>query len=98
MDLSTLVQILNNGIPAGIVGGVTSEMIVRLIDKAKAMFNGKAITKEKIEQLITENIELKETLTKLQDELAKENIVDDIGKINAKNLFYRPIMNGVTIN
>jgi hypothetical protein len=97
MDLSTLVQILNNGIPAGIA----SEMIVRLIDKAKAMFNGKAITKEKIEQLMTEKIELKETLTKLQDELTKANIINvinnadkiEIGKQFNNSTFYNTTFN-----
>ncbi|GHT57666.1 hypothetical protein AGMMS50239_00450 [Bacteroidia bacterium] len=74
MDLIALVSILNNGIPATVVGNVSAAMIVRLIDKVKTMFNGKAITKENAEQLMAENVELKETLASLQDELAKANI------------------------
>ena len=98
MDLSTLVQILNNGIPAGIVGGVASEMIVRLIDKAKAMFNGKAITKEKLEHLMVENIELKVTLTNLQDELIKANIINSADKIEIKSQFINSTFTNTTFN
>ena len=96
MDLSTLIQIINNGIPAEIVGGVASEMIVRLIDKAKAMFNGKTITKEKLEQLMAENAELKETLIKLQNEWTKGNIIiNNAEKIEIKNQFNAPVYNPI---
>jgi len=96
MELSTLVQVINNGIPAGIVGRVASEMIIRLIDKVKTMFNGKAITKEKLEQLMAENVELKDTLTKLQDELTKENIINNANVIEIKNQFNNSIFNKTT--
>ena len=98
MDLSILANILNNGIPAEIVGGVESEMIVRLIDKAKAMFNGKTITKEKLEQLMAENVELKETLEKLHNELIKLNIISDIGRIEIKYQFNNSTINNPCFN
>ena len=98
MDLNTLIQIINNGIPAEIVGGVASEMIVRLIDKVKAMFNGKAVTKEKLEQLIVENAELKETLTELQNELTKANIINNAGKIEIKTQINNSTLNNPTFN
>ena len=94
MELSAIIQILNNGIPAGIVGRLASEAIIRLIDKVKGKFNGKAVTEEKLKQLMAENDDLKETLAELQDELAKENILNDIGKINTKYLFYYPTISG----
>lgn len=98
MDLNALIQIINNGIPAGIVGGVASEMIVRLIDKVKVMFSGKTITKEKLEQLMAENVELKEILVQLQDKLIKENIINNADKIEIKNQFNNSIFNNPTFN
>jgi len=95
MDLSTLVQVINNGIPAGIIGRLASEMI---IEKVKAKFNGKAVTEEKLKQLMAENVDLKEILTELQNQLTKEKIINDIGKINAKYLFYYPKIEGSTFN
>ena len=98
MDLSTLVQVVNNGIPAGIIGRLASEAIIRLIDKVKAKFNGKTITEEKLKQLMVENDDLKEIITELQNELTKENIINDIGKINTKYLFYYPTITNTTFN
>jgi len=92
MDLSTLIQILNNPIPAGIIGGVVSEAIIRLIDKIKAKFDGKEITKEKLERLMNENADLKEALIELENELAKENIIiNKAEKIEVKNQFNAPV-------
>ena len=94
MDLDALIQILNNGISANVIGGVASEMIVRLIDKAKAMFNGKAITKETLERLIDENVELKKTLAELHNELTKSNvIINNADKIEIKNQFINTTIN-----
>jgi len=94
MDFSTLVQIINNGIPAGIVGGVAAEMIVRQIDKIKAMFKGKDITKEKLEKLISENTELKNTLANLQSEYTKGNIIIN----NAQTIEIGTQINNSTLN
>ena len=96
MDLSTLVQILNNGIPAGIISKVAADIIVKQIDKVKAMFNGKVITKEKLEQLMAENDDLKETLVKLQNELTKENIINNADIIEIKNQFNYSTFNNAT--
>ena len=68
MDLSAIIQILNTGIPAGIISKVVA-------DKIKAMFNGKEVTEEKLKQLIVENDDLKETLEDLQKELTKNKTV-----------------------
>ena len=97
MDLDALVQIINNGIPAATIGGIASEMIVRQIDKVKGMFNGKAITKETLERLMTENVELKETLAELQNELTKTNVIInyadkiDIEKQFNNTIFYNTV-------
>jgi len=99
MELSALIQILNNGIPAGIISKVAADIIVKQIDKVKVMFNGKAITEEKLKQLIAENDDLKETLSELQNELSKEKIiVNNTDKIEIKNQFnnsnfYNPTFN-----
>ena len=86
MDFSTLIQVINSGIPAGIAARLASEAIIRLIDKVKAKFNGKAVTEERLKQLMNENVDLKETLEELQNELTKENIiVNCAGKIEIKN-------------
>lgn len=88
MELSALIQILNNGIPAGIVSKVAADIIVKQIDKIKAMFNNKAITEDKLKQLMAENDDLKETLLALQNELSKEKIiVNNADKIEIKNQF-----------
>jgi hypothetical protein len=96
MDLSTLAQILNNGIPAGIISKVAADLIVKQIDKVKTMFNGKVITKEKLEQLMAENDDLKETMAKLQLELTKENIINNADIIEIKNQFNYSTFNNAT--
>jgi len=87
MELSALIQIINSGIPAGIVTRLASEAILKLIEKVKAKFNGKAVTEEKLKQLMDENVELKETVVELQNGLAKENIfINNDGKIEKGNM------------
>ena len=94
MELSTLIQVINSGIPAGIAARLASEAIIKLIDKVKVKFNGKTITEEKLTQLMNENTELKETLVELQNELTKENIfINSAGKIEIKNQFNNSVIN-----
>jgi len=99
MDFNSLIQIINNGIPAGIVSRLASEAIMSLINKLKAKFDGKEITEEKIKQLMAENESFKETLAELQNELTKENmIINNVGKVEIKNQFNFSTLNQPTFN
>jgi hypothetical protein len=99
MDLSELVKIVNSGIPAGIVARLTSEAIIRLIDKIKVKFNGKAVTEEKLKQLMNENADLRETLEDLEKELIKENIIiNGVGKVEINHNTQQLQVSNMTIN
>ena len=87
--MSTLIDILNNGIPAEIIGGVASTTLIRLIDKVKNAFNGNPITEKTFQDLTESNAEIKEIMVELQKELKKMKInIRQITKdgINTSNI------------
>jgi hypothetical protein len=67
--MNALVDILNNGIPAEIIGGLASTGIVQLIEKTKVAFKGKSVTKDELEKMQESNEEVKKLLSELQNKL-----------------------------
>jgi hypothetical protein len=89
MDIQTLTQILNNGIPAEALGGITSSIIIDLFNRVKNLFgNKKEVTTDEVKQIIDENIENKNLVQELLNELSKSGlIVNNAEKIEIKYQF-----------
>jgi len=85
-----LIEFLNNT-AAEATGGLITTSIVCLVKKVKELFNGKPITQETLDELISNNIEAKDIIMKLQDELIKSNII-------AKNVFINSKFDNTTFN
>lgn len=85
--MSTLIEILNNGIPAGIIGGVVSAEITSLIAKIKDAFKGKKIDEKMISHIVIENTEIKETLALLQNKLVINKIISNQINFEGNNNF-----------
>ena len=66
MTAEAFFQLLNNGIPAEAIGGLTSSAILGLISKAKGYFkNQNNPTKQEYEELVASNEEFKNTIAEL---------------------------------
>ena len=87
-----LVEFLNSAAEEA-TGGLITASILGLVKKIKDVFKGKSITQETLDELIANNSEAKEVVMKLQDELAKANIINSADKIEIKYQF-----NNLTIN
>lgn len=93
MDIATLIQVLNQGLPAEALGGLTSAAIIGLVNKAKNLFKNKEITAETITEVIESNPENKEILESLDAELLKHNV-----KIYIKTQINNSTLNNPTFN
>ena len=80
MSLSALIQILNNGIPAEIIGGVSSTMIVELLNKVKTLFKNKEVNVNSKQELN----DIKKVLSELQEELKQSSVTINTEKVGTQ--------------
>jgi hypothetical protein len=71
MTAETFIQLINNGIPAEAIGGLTSAAVIGLWNKAKGFFKGNTPTEEEYNQMLTTNTEFQNTIKELVVEMQK---------------------------
>lgn len=83
MDITALIQILNEGIPSEAIGGITSAVVIDLFNRAKNLYKGKEINEENTKLLLDNNSEFKSIIEQIESELNQSGMT--INKV--KNLF-----------
>lgn len=92
-----LIEFLNSA-SGEAAGGLITASIVGLVKKIKEAFNGKPINHSTLDELITKNVELRDIVLKLEDELIKGNIINNANKIEIKNQFNNSKFDNTTFN
>ena len=93
MTYDSFLHLINNGIPAEALGGISAAIIIDLFKRTKEFFNGSNPSPEEYNRLLTV-VEFKEILDKLVEELIKIGInVNQADKIEIKNQLINPIFN-----
>ena len=99
MDISNLIQILNNGIPAEALGGISSTIIIDLFNRVKNLFKNKKINEDILNEIYNQNQENEKLIQELVQELSRQTIsVNKEGKLEIKNLFINSTFNNSTFN